>query len=322
MIQSYHTALAALEAGKDIKEVQAQADRAAGTKKPGSRGTKPTLAGTLSHSWHTVRGLYFRSRKSFDYDPSRSGSAKRAPGRLYFQSEGIAMDDIKLIRTAFSTDKMRLTLNDVACAVLSRALRIAAEREAEQRGKKVKDKRVAIFVPISVRPQGDWSLSNFTTGAIAWFSFHDPKERSFEDLLAQVNREMGRIKKSHLPKIWYTTFDFFCKMRIYMMPNYPVARSIFQKAYREYHVATNVPGPSKPVKFGGHEAFSYHVLPPSSPGKATLAIGMISYADFFSLAVSCDDVPELARLPETITGAFQDAARELIDAARVKVGKA
>ncbi|KAK0564697.1 hypothetical protein OC844_001577 [Tilletia horrida] len=322
MIQSYHTALSALESGRPIEEVQSQVDRAAETKKPGGRGIKPSVSGTVKHSWHTLRGLYFRSRKSFSYDSQRKHSGTRTGKRLYAQSEGIAMEHIKLIRTAFSTDKMKLTLNDVACAVLSRALRIAAEREAEQRGRKVKDKRVAIFVPISVRPAGDWSLSNYTTGAIAWFSFHDPKEKSFEELLAQVNREMGRIKRSHLPRIWYHSFDFFCQRRIWMLPNYPVWRSIFEKAYREYHVATNVPGPSKPVKFGGHEAFAYHVLPPSSPGKATLAIGMISYANSFSLGVSSDDVPELARLPETVTGAFQDAARELIDAAKVKLGKA
>ncbi|KAE8255759.1 hypothetical protein A4X13_0g2920 [Tilletia indica] len=323
MIQSYHTALAALEANKPIEEVQSQVDRASKkSQTPGGRSIQPTIGGTISHSWHTVRGLYFRSRKSFTYDSKRTNSGTRVKGRLYGQSEGIAMEDIKLIRTAFSNDKTKLTLNDVACAVLSRALRIAAEREAEQRGKKVKDKRVAIFVPISVRPAGDWSLSNYTTGAIAWFSFHNPDEKSLDELLVQVNREMGRIKRSHLPNIWYNSFDFFCKRRIFMMPNYPVWRGFFEKAYREYHVATNVPGPSKPVRFGGHEAFAYHVLPPSSPGKSTLAIGMISYAGSFSLGVSCDDVPELSRLPSTITAAFQDAAQELINAAKVKLGKA
>jgi len=328
MIQSYHTALAALESGRPIEEVQSQADRASKkSKNPGGRDVRPTLGGTIAHSWHTVRGLYFRSRKSFLYDRTRAHSDKRTGKRLYAQSEGIAMEDIKLIRTAFSKEKMKLTLNDVACAVLSRALRIAAEREAEQRGglKKVKDKRVAIFVPISVRPAGDWSLSNYTTGAIAWFSFHDPsapgEKGSFEALLEQVNREMGRVKRSHLPQLWFKSFDFFCKRRIWMLPNYPVWRGIFQKAYREYHVATNVPGPSKPVKFGGHEAFAYHVLPPSGPGKATLAIGMISYAGSFSLGVSCDDVPEFARLPVNVTDAFQEAARELVEAAKVKLGK-
>ena len=103
-----------------------------------------------------------------------------------------------------------------------------------------------------------------------------------------------------------------------MAPNYPVGRTIFQRAYREYHVATNLPGPSKPVKFGQHEAFQYHVLPPSSPGRATLAIGMISYAEQFSLAVSCDAVKEFdeGHLAETICESFQQAADELRRAAK------
>lgn len=44
---------------------------------------------------------------------------------------------------------------------------------------------------------------------------------------------------------------------------------------------------------------------------------MISYADDFSLAVSCDGVREFAdrRLAETICAAFQDAAAELVKAA-------
>lgn len=228
------------------------------------------------------------------------------------------MADIKSIREAYSTEKMKLSLNDVACAVLSRALRIAAERTSTGT---VKDKRVAIFVPISVRPQGNWELANFTTGAIAWFRFHDPATTSFEEQLSQVNREMNRIKRSYWPRWWYQSFGAISKNRAWFVPNYPVGRSFFEKTYREYHVATNVPGPAKPVSFGEHEAFSYHVLPPSSPAKSSLSIGMISYANDFSLAVSCDDAASLRdkRLPEAICIAFQDAAEELIAAAKKKL---
>lgn len=88
-------------------------------------------------------------------------------------------------------------------------------------------------------------------------------------------------------------------------------------------MATNVPGPPKQVAFGEHKAFSYHVLPPSSPGRATLSIGMISYANDFSLAVSCDDVPEFrdAELAKNICLAFQDGAKELVAAAKAKLGE-
>lgn len=88
-------------------------------------------------------------------------------------------------------------------------------------------------------------------------------------------------------------------------------------------MATNLPGPAKAVKFGNHEAFSYHVLPPSSPGKSTLSIGMISYANDFSLAVSCDGVQEFKknRLAEVICQSFQDAAIELVNSAKEEANK-
>lgn len=105
--------------------------------------------------------------------------------------------------------------------------------------------------------------------------------------------------------------------------SYPIGKQFFASTYREYHVATNLPGPAHPVKFGAHEAFSYHVLPPSSPGKSSLSIGMISYADDFSLAVSCDGVPEFAKnqLAERICQSFQDAAIELVEAAKEEARK-
>ncbi|PWN19995.1 hypothetical protein BCV69DRAFT_250234 [Microstroma glucosiphilum] len=337
MIQSYHSALEALSKGKSIGAQQNEIDRNAMSeeqKKVGSRGVKPTMLGTVSHSWHTVRGLYFRKRTAFTYSDKAAKHAVdimggklakngRPSGRFYGHSDGIKMDDIKLIRKAFSTKKADLTLNDVACALLSRALRLAAEDLAARQGKKVKDKRVAVFIPVSKRPPGDWSLANYTTGAIAWFRFHSPDKFGFEKLVEQCNREMTRIKKSHLPTLTFKMFDMVCKRRIMMMPNYPVARSFFQRAYTQYCVFTNIPGPAKPVRFGEHEAFSYHCLPPSSPGKSTMAIGTISYGGAFSLAVSCDAIEEWDQdhldLPGTICDAFQEASEELIAAAKERL---
>ncbi|GAK63821.1 diacylglycerol O-acyltransferase [Moesziomyces antarcticus] len=314
MIQSYHAALGALEQGIGIRDIQRKVDsNTAQNKRPGQREDKPTAWGTIRHGFHLVRGLYFRSRKSFLYQEKR----ERAAGRLYCHSEGIDMNDIKMIRKAYGNEKLNLTLNDVALAILARALRIASERVDPSR--RHKDKRVAIFVPISVRPKGDWSLSNATTGSIAWLRFEKEEHPDFEAQLSQVHREMGRIKRSYGPKILFKVFNAAAKHRITYLPNYPLLRQFYYRAFREYHVATNVPGPPKPVRFGDHEAYSYHVLPPSSPGKSTMAIGMISYANDFSLAVSCDDVPEFAHLAEEICQAFQDAAEQIIEAANQKL---
>lgn len=125
------------------------------------------------------------------------------------------MSDIKLIRNAFSDGGLNLSLNDVACGVLSRALRVAAERTESRR---VRDKRVAIFVPISRRPPGNWEMANFTTGAIAWFAFNDPAKVPYKEQLAQVNREMNRIKRSNWPAIWFKLFGAVSKRRSMFLP--------------------------------------------------------------------------------------------------------
>lgn len=42
---------------------------------------------------------------------------------------------------------------------------------------------------------------------------------------------------------------------------------------------------------------------------------MISYASQFSLAISCDDVPEFRDLPQALCDAFQEAAEVMVAAA-------
>lgn len=310
MIQSYHAALTAMSKGMGIKEVQQWVDTSKQKKKSQRKALKPSVFGTISHTCYTIRELYMRRRRSFVY---RNMKMKRTPQRLYFHSDGISMDAIKRIREAYSTEAMNLTLNDVAIAILARAMAQASRRLSPVGTSS--DNRAAIFIPISVRPQGNWDLHNFTTGAMIWLKYPNLDETPVENMLADVHKEMMRLKKSHLPKIWYKLFLYWCRHRVGFLPNYPVTRQLFYRAFSEYHVATNVPGPTEPVKFGRHEAYSYHVLPPSSPGKATMAIGMISYAKDFSLAVSCDDVPEFRDVPHVLCKAFEEAAKVLIQAA-------
>lgn len=305
LIQSYGVALEAMATGASKAEVMRKYETQPGRKVPGQRGVKPSLGGTMRHGVRTVKGLYFRRRKDFTY----SEPSKRVYGRRYAHSEGITMSDIKLVREAFSSPDDRLTLNDVACAVLSKAMTIAASK-ANEDGPVPKDKRIPILVPISLRRQGDYSLSNLTTGAIAWFTL-DPS-MSAGDRLQQVHKEMNIIKKSYLPRVWYEMADLISARRMLFVPSYPLGHEFFEKAYREYQVATNVPGPPKAVKFGEHTAQRYFVLPPSSPGKSALAIGMISYAGEFSVAIACDDVPAQYDLARNICDAFHQSSLLLV----------
>lgn len=273
MIQSYHAALMAMNKGMGIREVQQWVDISKKKKSHGSKPIKPGLLGTASHSMYTMRELYFRKRKSFVY---RHPKQPRAAQRLYFHSDGVPMTGIKQIREAFSTPSTHLTLNDVAVAILARAMARAADRLSPVGTKN--DRRAAIFVPISIRPEGNWDLFNYTTGALTWLKYPDLDGTTIESHLMHVHREMLRLKSSYLPIIWYKTFYHWCRHRALYLPNYPVWRPFFYRAFSEYHVATNVPGPTEPVSFGQHEAFSYHVLPPSSPGKATMGTSPCSHS--------------------------------------------
>lgn len=313
MIQSYHAALTAMSKDQGVKEVQRYADQMHAKRREGKPSVRPSVGGSISHAAYTVRELYFQKRRSFVYTAKRP----RVAGRLYSHSEGIRMDAIKLIRQAYSTEKMPLTINDVALAILARAMKIASDRLSVNKGKR--DNRAAIFVPISLRPEGNWELCNFTSGSVIWVRYLDMTEDAVERQLESVHKEMRRIKKSQLPTFFFRVLNSWMRHRLLYMPNYAGWHSIFYRAFSEYHVASNVPGPTEPVRFGRHEAYSYHVLPPSSPGKATMAIGMISYAKDFSLAVSCDDVPEFHDVPDELCRAFQQAATTMIDAARAKL---
>ncbi len=213
MIQSYHAALGALEQGIGIRDIQNKVDNnTSQNKRPGQREDKPTVWGTIQHAatWLVVSTSAAASRSCI------KRSAHAPPGRLYCHSEGIDMDDIKMIRKAYGTEKLNLTLNDVAIAILARALRIASERVDPSR--RHKDKRVAIFVPISVRPKGDWSLSNATTGSIAWLRFEKGSQARLRRAAGQVHREMAASKRSYGPKILFRVFNTFSKRRITYLP--------------------------------------------------------------------------------------------------------
>jgi len=134
--------------------------------------------------------------------------------------------------------------------------------------------------------------------------------------IEQAHREMRMIKRSKFPSWSFYTFRWMFKVPLMYQPNWPIAHSFWFKSFKQYHIMTNVPGPAVPVKFGGIEAFSYHVMPPSSPGKASMAIGLISYAGDFSIAVTVDKVPEFDHLPEGICQSFEEVAKEFVDEAK------
>lgn len=183
MIQSYHSALHAINHDVSVGAVQKDAD--AKQAKAKKDNTKTTFAATHNHAWHTVRRLFITGRRNtFAYTESRR--QPRPEGRIYAHSKGVALSDLALVRKAFSTDKYKATLNDVVCAITAIAFRRHASKQTPDH--EVKDRSVAFLIPMSFRPENDWNLENYSSGGIAWFNWGKHHERDFQSVLIQVHK--------------------------------------------------------------------------------------------------------------------------------------
>lgn len=172
---SYHTTVQAISHHQDVSAIQRSFDSKA-KPPPATKALKLLYPGTTIHAWHDgLRTFYNPSRKEFKYsDPKHA----RYPGRLYYHSKGMRLASIKMIRDAIKGVKggNNISLNDVvraaalpdcfralnaslqATALVTRAARRAAEKRAKRDGHRIKDRRFALLIPISIRPKGNWEL--------------------------------------------------------------------------------------------------------------------------------------------------------------------
>lgn len=104
MIQSYHSALHAMNHDISVSTVQKEVNsKQAKAKKP---STKTTAAATTRHAAHSVRRLFLTGRRrTFTY--TESSGQPRAESRIYAHSKGTALSDLALVRKAFSTEKIQ-----------------------------------------------------------------------------------------------------------------------------------------------------------------------------------------------------------------------
>lgn len=197
MIQSYHSALHALNHDVSVGTVQRDADAKLAQAKYKANTKKlswgKVVASTHNHAWHSIRGLFIAGRRqTFAYTESRGQT--RAEGRIYAHSKGTALSDLAVVRKAFSTDKYKVTLNDVACAIATLAFR----REASKRSslQAMPEGSIAMLIPISLRPDYDWDLENYSSGAIAWFGWGKKQEKDFQSVIIQVHKGKSSVDLS------------------------------------------------------------------------------------------------------------------------------
>ncbi|KZS99885.1 uncharacterized protein LAESUDRAFT_765129 [Laetiporus sulphureus 93-53] len=281
----------------------------------------------------------------------------RVKEREFASSRAFSMHDVKLCQSAFSgpypgfaakgvpkekRHKARskaghVTLNDVVCAVVADVLEaeIVAKPEDQMHGQWGRVKRwlrgvlrspIGVFIPISVRSPGDWSMRNLSTGSLVFLNpssnlTPDISERQIHAHIHQCRAELSLLKHSLWPKIEFNVLQLTGQapvlFRISLLANPArhvkewitehVTRPFYEWALQTFAVVlTNVPGPAKhTINMEGIEVINWTALPPQG-GKGTIGMGIISYAGGLSIAVAADMVPSSQGTAERICARFEE----------------
>ncbi|KAI0657933.1 wax ester synthase-like acyl-CoA acyltransferase domain-containing protein [Cubamyces menziesii] len=309
--------------------------------------------------WSTFQALrmvafffftFWRIEMVVDEQPANARTAQRE----FSSSRVFSMQEMKLCQQAFSGPRpgfavagvpkdqrknvrskvKHVTLNDVVCSVMADVLGEEIRNKPAPRSIWGKVKRsinqilpspVPLFIPISIRAPGDWSMRNLSTGANVYLP---PARRltpdiSIRELHAHIHQcryELSLFKHSLWPRFCFHVLQlsgqapvlfplsWFPKskedrMLVRLMRRWvikPIADACLQSC--EPHT---VPGPAKrPITMAGVEVAKWAALPPQG-GAGTIGIGIISYAGGISIAVSADRVPGSEGVTRRICESFE-----------------
>ncbi|TFK49306.1 hypothetical protein OE88DRAFT_1683145 [Heliocybe sulcata] len=239
-------------------------------------------------------------------------------------SAAVSLKDIKIVQQAFQTPMRRITLNDVMCAVVVKTIR----QYCEERGG-FPDKRVALFIPISIRSPSDQRMKNLSTGATAYF---DPHRHSTQSLLNACHDEMQTLKTSFYPRLTFALLEYVYRIPMlfphslgYYFTHHGDERNghehegtmpIVEWAMSNFHgVLTNVPGPASPFDVDGAEVLRWTASPPQA-GKGTLGLGMISYNGHLVWTVTADKVEQYEGIAKYLTRGFKKTFEDFLEEAK------
>ncbi|KAG2202893.1 hypothetical protein INT47_008925 [Mucor saturninus] len=219
-------------------------------------------------------------------------------------SEDILMNDIRLVRKIFGG-----TLNDVMVAVITRCIKDYLEKNGRRR-----DNYIRLVIPVSLRQPNDWKCHNVVSCNWGFFSMgnEDTKE-----LIKQVRREMKAIKTSFLPKLMYYWISFIWGY----MPGITPPRWMYDYVCDIPHgVFTNLPGPTSPISFAGHEVQNYRTFPPQV-GKGSIGIALISYNGKVSIGAIADVTNRYPNLTQSICQRFSKEFDFILHEAQMELSK-
>ena len=232
-------------------------------------------------------------------------------GARLFAIKTVSLSDIKaLAKTA------NATVNDIVLAICSGALRnYLSEKQA------LPEKSLIASVPVSIRQ------IKRSGNQISYISADLATDRSRPLDRLQAIRHSTQLAKDEIKGISphaATTFAVLAQGLVAVLNRFQLASLLPPPANV---IISNVPGPAKPLYFGGAKMVANYPLSVLVDGQA-LNITVVSYVDSvdFGLMACRDTLPDVGRLADYMGVAFEElrtaAAREAKRSARKDARKA
>lgn len=259
----------------------------------------------------------------------------RVSKREFATSERMPMSDVRKMQKAFSgpvpggwIDRAlgrkerswfgHLTLNDILCTIIADVLsderdhqelvpaptlRVRIQRFAN----KILPQRLALMIPISIRPVANWDMRNWSTGSLVFLPLPDSGSSKQHGLplgakpmharLHDVSSRLRVLKSGLLPTIFFWAVQitgqapllFPSMLWVPFRPFVKYGVDLLLEAFSA--VVTNVPGPQSKdgIEFADKKVTRWACAPPQA-GKGTLGIGIITYADGICITIAADNV--------------------------------
>jgi WS/DGAT/MGAT family acyltransferase len=191
---------------------------------------------------------------------------------------------------------MGATVNDVLLAAVTETLRTYLAG----RGESVPERDVRAVVPVNIRAPGDDVLGN--QFGLVYLSLPVAEAGRRQRVLA-IKERMDRLKKSPEAFVVYAVLKALGATHGGLQSK--VVKLLSKNATA---VMTNVPGPRRALSLCGSEIEDMMFWVPQS-GRLGLGVSILSYNDRVRVGIATDIglVPD----PETLTGGFEAAIREL-----------
>ncbi|CAO1613686.1 unnamed protein product [Sympodiomycopsis kandeliae] len=287
-------------------------------------------------------------------------SGPRVLEKEFATTESFDISDVKKIQKAFSGVRPgswaeplqggrkshvlfgHLTLNDVLCTVIADVIGYELHHPSFKSpntitsrlvkwSHNVLPRPVVLMIPISIRPLGDWSMKNWSTGSLAYLPNdgklpNDPKK--IWKRLHSSSSALSVLKDGFLPTIsfWLINLPTSQVPLLFPSPLWTLIQGLVAWFVGSVltsftAVLTNVPGPSsKKNKDGGSNdliklcdqpILSWSASPPQA-GKGTLGIGVITYENSVSVTICADKVQGSEGVAKRLKKRFEDRWREYV----------